>query len=136
MIVPDQTEKVQIQTKAKTKTIETQTTTKDTITTRTTDTTTVAINKTTGSTIIAIQPINNKTEITKTNNHADIATEQIINLGIVRPVLIAEAWDTCLANVEHHDKIKTIGNKIRMLTKIRKNSIKTATQIPHSNKIL
>ena len=39
-------------------------------------------------------------------------------------------------NVEHHDKIKIIGNKIRMLTKTREISIKTATQIPPSNKIL
>ena len=96
----------------------------------------MAISKTTDITLIAIHPINNKIETTQTSNHADIVTEQIINPGIVRPVLTAEDWDTCLANVEHHDKIKTIGNKIRMLTKIREIITKTATPMPLNNKIL
>ena len=101
-----------------------------------TDTTAVAISKTTDITIIAIQQISNKTEITQINNHADIITEQIINLGVVKHVLIAEKWDICLAKVEHRDIIKTIGSKIRKLTKIHEITIKTATQIPPSNKIL
>ena len=105
LIVPDQIDKVQKQTRKKVKTTETQTTTIDTIT--------VAINKTTDIKTIAIQPINNKTEITQINNHVDIATEQIINPGIVKPASIAEDWDTCLANAEHHDKTKTIGSKVR-----------------------
>ena len=66
----------------------------------------MAISKTTDATIIAIHQVNNKTEIIQPNNHADIVTEQIINAGIVRPVLIAQDWDTYLANAEHHDKIK------------------------------
>ena len=127
---------MQIQTETKTKNIEIQITTVGTVTTRTIDTIIVAINKTTDTTTIAIQQINSKTEITQTNNHVDIVIEQITNQGIVRPVLIAEDWDTCLANVEHLDKIKTIVNKIQMSIKIHEIIIKTAMQIPHSNKIL
>ena len=123
---------MQIQTK--TKTTEIQTTTIDTITFRTIDTITVAINKTTGIITIAIHQTSNKTELTQTNNHVGIVTEQITSPGIVKHVLIAEDWDTCLANVEHHDRIKTIDNKIRML--IHEITIKTATQIPLSNKII
>ena len=104
------------------------------MTTKTTDTTTVAINKTTDTTIIAIHQINNITEITPINNPADIVTTQIINPGNVKPVSIAVDWDTCPANAKHHDKNKTIGNKIRTLTKIHEITVKTATQIPLSNK--
>ena len=96
----------------------------------------MAINKATDITTIAIQQISNKTETTQTNNHAGIVTEQITNPGIVKLVLIAEDWDICLVNVEHHDKIKPIGSKIQMLTKIHEISIKTAMQIPPSNQIL
>ena len=134
--VPDPIDKVQVQIKTKIKITETQTTTIDTITIRTIGTTTVAISKTTDTTIIAIQQINNKTEITQINNHVDIATEQIINPRIVKHVLIAEDWDTCLAKVEHRDKIRTIGNKTQMLTKTREITTKTGTQTPHSNRIL
>ena len=97
---------------------------------------TVAISKTTDTTIIAIHQTSNKTETTQINNHVGNATEQITSPGIVKLVLVAEDWDICLANVEHHEKIKTIGNRIRMLNKIHEISIKTATQIPHSNRIL
>ena len=90
-----------------------------TITIRAIDTTAVAISKITDITTIAIQQINNKTEITQLNNHVGIVTEQITSPGIVKLVLIAEDWDICLASLEHHDKIKTIGNKIRMLSKTR-----------------
>ena len=83
-----------------------------------------------------IHQTSNKTETTQINNHVDIVTEQITNLRIVTPVLFAGGWDICLANVEHNDKIKTIGNKIRIITKIFKITIKTATQIPHNRKIL
>ena len=98
-----------------------------TIIIRTIDTTSVAISKTTDITTMAIHQTSNKTETTHTNNHVDIVSEQITNLGIVGPVLIAEDWDICLANVEHHDKIKTIGNKIRTSTKIHEITIKTTT---------
>ena len=110
--------------------------TKYTITIRTTDTITVAIIKTTDTTIIAIHQISNKTEITQINNHVGIVTEQITSPEIVKLILIVEDWDICLANVKHHDQIKTIGNKIRMITKTREISVKTATQIPLSNEIL
>ena len=106
------------QTKTKIIAIQTTIATDTTVTTKTTDTTTVANRKTTDTTKTAIHQINNKAEITQTNNHADIVTEQIINPGIVKRVLIAEDWDTCHAKVEHLDKIKTIGNKFPMLTKI------------------
>ena len=96
----------------------------------------MAINKTTDIITIAIHQTSNKTELTQNNNHVGIATEQITSPGIVKHVLIAEDWDICLANVEHRDKITTIGNKTRMITKTRKSTVKTATQIPHSNKIL
>ena len=102
---------MQIQTKTKIKTTEIQTTTIDTITTRTIDTITVVINKTTDIITIAIHQTSNKTEITQTNNHVGIVTEQITSPEIVKHVLIAEDWDICLANVEHRDKIKTIGTK-------------------------
>ena len=134
LIVPDQTDKVQLQTK--TKTTEIQTTTIDTITIRTIDSITAAINKTTDIITIAIHRTSNKTEITQINNNVGIVTEQITSPGIVKHVLIVEDWDICLVKVEHHDKIKTIGNKTRMLTKIREISIKTAMQIPLINKIL
>ena len=107
-----------------------------TIIIKTTDTIAVAISKTTDTTIIAIRQISNKTEITQINNHVGIVTEQITSPEIVKLVLIAEDWDIYLANVEHHDQIKTIGNKIRMIPKTRKVSVKTATQIPLSSEIL
>ena len=100
------------------------------------DTTAVAISKTTDTTIIAIQQIINKTETTQINNNVGIVTEQITSPGIVKHVLIAEDWDICLANAEHPDKIRTIGNKTQMLSKTLENTIKTATQITPSNKIL
>ena len=96
----------------------------------------MAISKITDTTIIAIHQIINKTETTHVNNHVDTSTEQITSPKIVKPVSTAEAWDICLANVEHHDKIKKIGNKIRLLTKTREITIKTETQTPPSNKIL
>ena len=129
-------DKVQVQIKIKIKEIQTAIATDTTITIKTIDTITVAINKTIDIIIIAIHQISIKTEITQINNHAGIVTEQITNPGIVKLVLIAEDWDTCLVNAEHHDRIKTIGNKIRMLTKIHEISIKTATKISHNNKIL
>ena len=94
------------------------------------------ISKTTDITTIAIHQICKKTETTQTSNHADIVTEQITSQGITKPVFTVEDWDTCLANVEHHDKIKTIDNKIRMLTKTREIITKTATQMPLNNKLL
>ena len=100
------------------------------------DTRTATISKTTDTTIIAIHQTSNKTEITQTNNHVGIVTEQITSPEIVKHVFIAEDWDICLANAEHREKINTIGNKIRMLNKVHKISIKTATQIPPNNKIL
>ena len=103
---------------------------------KTIDTITVAIIKTTDIITIAIHRTSNKTEITQINNHVGIVTEQITNPEIVKLVLIAEEWDTCLVSAEHLDKIKTIGSKIRMLIKTREISIKTATQILRSNKIL
>ena len=127
---------MQIQTKIKNIEIQTTIATDTTVTIKTIDTIIVAINKTTDIITIAIQQINNKTEITQINNHVDIATEQIINPGIVKLVSTAEDWDTCLANAEHDDKTKTIGNKTRMLIRIREISIKAATQIPPSSKII
>ena len=103
---------------------------------KTIDKTIVAISKTTDITTIAIHQTSNKTETTQTNNHVDIVKEQINNPGTVKLVLIAEDWDTCVANVGHHDKIKTIGSKIRMLTKTHEITSKTAAQIPHSSKKL
>ena len=117
---------MQIQTKTTTTELQTATTI-DTKTIRTTATITVAISKTTDIITIAIHQTSNKTEITQTNNHVDIVTEQITSPGIAKHVLIAEDWDICLANVEHHDKIKSIGNKIRMITKIHEITIKAAT---------
>ena len=138
LIVPDQIVKVQIQTKIKIKTTETQTptTTIDTTTMRTIDTITVAINETTDIITIAIHQTSNKTEITQTNNHVGIVTEQITSPGIVKHVLISEDWDICLANVERRDKIRTIGNRTRLLNKTRKYIIRTATKISPSNKTL
>ena len=127
---------MQVQIKIQIIEIQTTIATDTTLTIKTIDTTTVAINKTTDITTIAIHQINNKTETTQTNIHAGIVREQITNPGIVKFVLIAEDWATCLANVEHLDKIKTIGSKIRMLTKIHETTIKTATQILLSNIIL
>ena len=137
--ISDQIDQVQIQAKTKTKTTETQTSTIDTITIRSTDTRTVEINKTTDLIRIAILETSNKTEITQTNNHAGLATEQITSPEIVKLVLTADDWDKCLANAEHHDKIKTTDNKTQTRTKTIKTYeiiIKTATQIPFSNKIL
>ena len=111
-------------------------TTIDTITIRTTDTITVAISKITNTTKIAKHQLSNKTETTQINNLVDIVTEQITNPETVKLVLTAEDWDICLANVEHHDKIRTIGSKNRMLTKTREIITNTATQTPHSSKIL
>ena len=124
---------MQIQIKIKITEIQTKI---DIITIKTMDITTVAISKTTDTITIAIQQTSNQTEITQINNHVGIVTEQIINPGIVKLVLIAEDGDICLANVEHHDKARTIGNRIRVLTKTREISTKIATQIPPSNKIL
>ena len=39
-------------------------------------------------------------------------------------------------NEERHDKINTIGNKIRILTKTIRITTKTAKKTPHSNKLL
>ena len=103
LIVPDQLDKVQIQNK--TKIMEFQTTTEGIITIKSIDTTLVAISKTTDITLIAVHETSNKTETTQTNNHLDFATEQITSLGIVKPALIAEDWDICLAKIEHHDEI-------------------------------
>ena len=127
---------MQVQIKIKIIEIQTTIAIDTTITIRTIDKITVAINKTTGIITIAIHQISNKTETTQINNHVDIVTELITSPGIVKLVLIAEDWDTCLVNVEHHDRIKTKGNKIRMLTKIHEISIKTATKISDNNKIL
>ena len=96
----------------------------------------MAVSKITDTKIIAIHQISNKKEITQINNLVDIVTEQITNPEVVKLVLIAEDRDIYLANVEHHNKIKTVGNKDRMLTKTREISIMTAPQTPHSSKIL
>ena len=124
-----------MQTKIKITEIQATIATDTTIIVQTKHTIRVAISKITDITTIAIHQTRIKTESTQTNNHADIVTEQIINPGIVKLVLNAEGWHICLANVEHHDK-KTIDNKIRMLTKTRKITTKTATELPRSNKIL
>ena len=124
---PDQIHKVQIQTKFKTTAI--QTTTIDTITMKTIDTPTVQISKTADITTTSIHQTINKTETTQTKNYVDIVIERITNPGMVKPVLIAEDLDICLANVEHHDKIRSIGNKIPILTKTGEVITKTATQI-------
>ena len=124
---------MQIQTK--TIITENQTTTIDTITIKTIDTIKVAIIKTTDITKNAVHQTSIKTETTQTDNQVDIVTEQITSPGIVKLVLTAEDWDMYLANVEHHDKIRTIGNKIRMVTKTREIRTTAATQIPFSNKL-
>ena len=120
----------------KVKITENRTTTVDITSIKTIEATIVAISKTTDITTIAMHQTNNKTETTRTNQHLDIVTEQIISPRTVKPVLTAQDWDIRLANVEHHGKIKTIGNKIRMSTKTRIITNKIATQIPLSNKIL
>ena len=125
-----------MQTQTKTRITETQTITKDTITIKTIDTKIVAISKATDITTISEHQTNNKTETTQSNNHVDIVTEEITSQGIVKPVSTVEEWDICLANVEHHDKIKTIENKNRKLTKTREITMKTATENPLSKKIL
>ena len=79
LIVSDQIDKVQIQTKIKI--TEIQRTTIDTKTVETIDTIIVAISKTTDATTIAVQQTNNKTETTQTNNHVDIVSEQITGLS-------------------------------------------------------
>ena len=81
---------MQIQTKIKIIEIQTTIATDTTITIKTTGTTAVAISNTTDTTIIAIQQINNKTEITQIKNHLDIVTEQITSPEIVKPVLTAQ----------------------------------------------
>ena len=136
LIVPGQIDKVQVQIRIKIIEIQTTIAIDTTKTIRTIDTIIVAINKTTDTIIIAIHQTSNKPDITQINNRAGIVTEQITSPGIVKHVLIAEDWDTCLVNVEHHDRIKTIGNKIRLLNKIHEISTKTATKISHNNKIL
>ena len=96
----------------------------------------MAISKATDITIIGIHQTSNKTETTQTNNDIDIVTEQSADSEIFKPVFTAEDWGRCLAKVEHLDKIRKKGNKIRKLIKTREISLKTATQIPLSNKIL
>ena len=125
-----------IQTKIKFIEIQTTIAVDTTIIIKTIDTTAVAISKTIDIITIPIHQTSNQIEITQTNNHADIVTEQITSPGIVKHVLIAEDWDICLANVEHPDKIETIGNRIRMSTETPEITIKTGTQIPRSNKKL
>ena len=110
LIVPDQINKVRKQ--IKTKILRTQTTTKNILTTKTLDTKLVVISKATDIKIIAVHQTSNKTETTQTNNQEVIVTKQITSTGIVKPVLITEDCAKCLANVEHHDRIRTIGNKI------------------------
>ena len=127
---------MQVQIKIQIKKIQTTIATDTTITIKTIDTTTVAINKTTDIITIARHQISNKTETTQINHHVDIVTELITSPEMVKLVLTAEDWDICLVSAEHLDKIKTIGSKIRMLTKIHETTIKTATQILLSNKIL
>ena len=109
--------------------IQTTIATDTTITIKTKDRTAVAISKTTDTTPIAKHQTSKEMEKTQTNNHADTVTEVINRSWIVKPVLIAENWDTCLANLEHHGKIQTIGYKIRMLTRTREITTKTATQL-------
>ena len=125
---------MQIQTE--TKLTETQTKTTGIVLFETIDTTTVAIHKPTDTATIAIHQAGNRTETTQTNNDVHIVTEQITNPENVKLVLTAEDWDLNLANVDHHDKIRTIDNKTRILTKTtraREIKIRTATKIPHSN---
>ena len=131
--VPDPKYKLQIQTKAKNTVIQTIPIITKKI--RTIDTIVVETSKTTDTTTIAIHQSNTKTETTRDNNHVDIVTEQIISPGIVKTVLTAEDWDICLANVESHKRIRTIGNKNQILTKTDEITIKTATQTPHSIQI-
>ena len=97
-MVRNQTDKVQFQTKIKITEIQTTIATDTTITIKTIDIITVAISKTTDMILFAIHQTSNKTEITQTNNHVGIVTEQIISPGIVKHVLTAEDWDICLAN--------------------------------------
>ena len=110
--------------------------TSDTAITKTMDTTKFTISKTTDITSIAVHQTSNKTKTIRTKNDSAIIIEQITSPGIVKPVLIAEGWDICLAKVKNHDEIRTIGNKIRIKTETRKITIKTATQTPHSSKRL
>ena len=124
--VPDQIDKVQIQSKFKITAV--QTTTIDTISMKTIDTTTVRISKTADITTTSIHQTINKTETTQTNNYVDIVIERITNPGIAKPVLIAEDWDICPPNVEHHNKIRTIGNRITISTKTGEIMTNTATQ--------
>ena len=94
----------------------------------------MAILKTTDRTTIELHQTNNKREATQTNNHVDIVTEQITSRGIVRPVSISEYWDICLANVEHHDRIRNIGNKIQTLTKLPKLQSRPQRKFPSATK--
>ena len=94
------------------------------------------MSKRTDTTIIAVHQTSNKTETTQVNNHVNIVTEQIASRRIVKPVSTAEDWEICLGNVEHLDKCRKIDNKNRMSIKTREITIKTATQIPPSSKIL
>ena len=61
-----------------------------TITVRTINTKTVAISKTTGIITSATHQTSDKTEVTQTNNHADIVTKQITSPRIVEHVLFVE----------------------------------------------
>ena len=108
----------------------------DTSIIKTIDTTAVAINQIIFITKIAIYQTSIKTETAQKNNHVDIVKEQITGPGIVKPALTAEDWNICLANAENHDRIRAIDNEIRMFTKTREITIKSATPIPDSNKIL
>ena len=97
----------------------------------------VAISKKTDITTMAIQQTSNKTETTQTNTHVDILTEQITSPGVVKPVLTAEVWDTCLANVEHHNRIRIVAEIQTQTKTIKTCGITTATTTltPHSNEI-
>ena len=96
----------------------------------------VANSKATDVTTTAVHQNISKTKTTQTSNQVDIVSEQMTSTGIVKLVLGVEDWDIYLANKEHHNKIRTIGNKTWMLIKTRENTIKTVTQIPFSSKLL
>ena len=76
--------------------------------------------------------------ITQINNHADFVIEQITNPAIFKLVSTAEDWDTCLANVEHHNRIRVLAEIQTPIKTIRTCGIttKTTALTPHSNKIL
>ena len=136
LVAPDQTDKVQIQTKTKITEIQIITLVDKTI--KTVDTKRVAIYKTTDTTTTAKHQTSNKNETTQDNNRVEIVREQTINREVVRLVLTPVVWDICPANTEYQYRIRTIDKKIRKLNKAirtRDNKIKTATQIPHSKKV-